>query len=131
MSSSATADEQGGSGTVWYRRAASSDGGELAVSLALSDGRALVTVVGGMEWRCTWPLEQALDHECLAATSETWLDLSGLEFADSSLLHLLLDSQRVHRARDARLVLAGALQPVVERLFTVTGTTAFFMRTPL
>ncbi|WP_069739792.1 STAS domain-containing protein [Streptomyces sp. EN27] len=131
MSSSATADEQGGSGTVWYRRAASSDGGELAVSLALSDGRALVTAVGGMEWRCTWPLEQALDHECLEATSETWLDLSGLEFADSSLLHLLLDSQRVHRARDARLVLAGVLQPVVERLFTVTGTTAFFMRTPL
>ncbi|MBK3560839.1 STAS domain-containing protein [Streptomyces sp. MBT56] len=84
-----------------------------------------------MEWRCTWPLEQALDHACLAATSETWLDLSGLEFADSSLLHLLLDSQRVHRARDARLVLAGALQPVVERLFTVTGTAAFFMRTPL
>ncbi|MZG01180.1 STAS domain-containing protein [Streptomyces sp. SID5614] len=84
-----------------------------------------------MEWRCTWPLEQALDHECLPATSETWLDLSGLEFADSSLLHLLLDSQRVHRARDARLVLAGALQPVVERLFTVTGTDAFFVRTPL
>ncbi|WP_234475004.1 MULTISPECIES: STAS domain-containing protein [unclassified Streptomyces] len=131
MSSSATADEQGGSGTVWSKRAASPDGGELAVSLALSDGRALVTVVGGMEWRCTWPLEQALDHACLAATSETWLDLSGLEFADSSLLHLLLDSQRVHRARDARLVLAGALQPVVERLFTVTGTAAFFMRTPL
>ncbi|MEU6630955.1 STAS domain-containing protein [Streptomyces parvus] len=131
MSSSATAEEQGGSGAVWYRRAASPDGGELAVSLALSDGRALVTAVGGMEWRCTWPLEQALDHECLAATSETWLDLSGLEFADSSLLHLMLDSQRVHRARDARLVLAGALQPVVERLFTVTGTTAFFTRTPL
>ncbi|MEW2214199.1 STAS domain-containing protein [Streptomyces globisporus] len=131
MSSSATADEQGGSGTVWSRRAASPDGGELAVSLALSDGRALVTAVGGMEWRCTWPLEQALHHACLAATSETWLDLSGLEFADSSLLYLLLDSQRVHRARDARLVLAGALQPVVERLFTVTGTAAFFVRTPL
>ncbi|QWQ45691.1 STAS domain-containing protein [Streptomyces sp. YPW6] len=84
-----------------------------------------------MEWRCTWPLEKALDHTCLAATSETRLDLSGLEFADSSLLHLLLDAQRVHRARDARLVLAGALQPVVERLFAVTGTTAFFVRIPV
>ncbi|MEW2062792.1 MULTISPECIES: STAS domain-containing protein [unclassified Streptomyces] len=131
MSSSTATDEQGGPGTVWYRRAVSPDGGELAVSLALSGGRASVTAVGGMEWRCTWPLEKALDHACLAATSETRLDLSGLEFADSSLLHLLLDAQRVHRARDARLVLAGALQPVVERLFAVTGTTAFFVRIPV
>ncbi|MEU6124558.1 STAS domain-containing protein [Streptomyces sp. NPDC047123] len=56
----------------------------------------------------------------------TVLDLSGLHFADSSVLHVLLESQRQHRATGKQLVVCGPFRPVVHRLFDVTGTAEFF-----
>ncbi|MFE5538528.1 STAS domain-containing protein [Streptomyces sp. NPDC056519] len=55
----------------------------------------------------------------------TVIDLSGVSFADSSLLHTLLDARTGHH-----LVLAGPLPHQLDRLFTITGTRPLFTFTP-
>ncbi|MFK0237389.1 STAS domain-containing protein [Streptomyces vinaceus] len=63
-------------------------------------------------------------REVLAATDDALLivDLSGVTFADASLLHALLDARR-------RLVLAGPLPDQFHRLLDLTGTGSLFAMT--
>ncbi|MCF3964186.1 STAS domain-containing protein [Streptomyces fuscigenes] len=57
-------------------------------------------------------------------------DLSELAFADSTVLHVLLEVQRRRRLTGGRMIIAGPLQETVGRLFEVTGTTTFFEFAP-
>ncbi|MFJ9638647.1 STAS domain-containing protein [Streptomyces sp. NPDC101178] len=63
------------------------------------------------------------DRRNLPATA---VDLSGVTFADSSLLNALLHAWRRHRTSGRRLILAGPLHPTVTQLLTVTGTLEHF-----
>ncbi|MFE5767409.1 STAS domain-containing protein [Streptomyces sp. NPDC056485] len=65
-------------------------------------------------------------RQVLAATDETMhlvVDLSGVTFADSSLLHALLDARH-------RIVLAGPLPHQFHRLMDLTGTRRHFTTAP-
>ncbi|MEU9237316.1 STAS domain-containing protein [Streptomyces subrutilus] len=64
-------------------------------------------------------------REVLAATAEDRLivDLTGVTFADSSLLHALLDAHR-------GLILAGPLPRQLHHLLEATGTTTRFTTAP-
>jgi anti-anti-sigma regulatory factor len=55
------------------------------------------------------------------------VDLSGVLFADSAILHVLLEARRGHRDLGTLLVFAGPLAHSVERLFDVTGAAAVFV----
>ncbi|MGW2224296.1 STAS domain-containing protein [Streptomyces formicae] len=104
--------------------------GEVAAELSVArrDEVPVVTVSGSLDADNVGELEEALARACETpgALSRTVLDLSALDFADSSVLHVLLESQRQHRSSGKRLVVCGPYRPVVHRLFDVTGTAAFF-----
>jgi anti-sigma B factor antagonist len=52
----------------------------------------------------------------------TVVDISALEFADSTVLNFLLRAQRDHRRRGSRMLIAGPVTENVEHLLAVTGT---------
>ncbi|MET7361258.1 STAS domain-containing protein [Streptomyces sp. NPDC005562] len=98
------------------------------VTLARRGRAAVVRATGALDSENVAALDGELARAAeLAGQSRTVVDLSALEFADSSVLHVLLDAQRRHRAGDRQLVVCGPLRPVVDRLFGVTGTTEFFV----
>lgn len=100
------------------------------VTLARRGRAAVVRATGALDSENVAALDAELAGAAeLAGQSRTVVDLSGLEFADSSVLHVLLDAQRRHRANGRQLVVCGPLGPVVDRLFSVTGTTEFFALT--
>ncbi|MGW5734037.1 MULTISPECIES: STAS domain-containing protein [Streptomyces] len=103
---------------------------EVTAELTVTErGRAsVVSAAGALDADNVGDLEQALARAVDSSEERvrTILDLSGLEFADSSVLHALLASQRRHRAVGKRLVVCGPYRHVVHRLFEVTGTSAYF-----
>lgn len=102
--------------------------GTAELSVTERDQASVVTVVGSLDADNVGDLERALTQ--VSAGPEhvvrTVLDLSGLGFADSSVLHVLLQAQRRHRAVGKQLVVCGPYQHVVHRLFEVTGTSEYF-----
>jgi anti-sigma B factor antagonist len=82
-------------------------------------------VEGEMETDSCDVLEEAL-REALLVGERTVVDLSQVEFADSTLLLVLLAARRKHKEAGQELWLRRPLSPAVERLMEVTGTTAFF-----
>ncbi|MER5948707.1 STAS domain-containing protein [Streptomyces sp. NPDC001904] len=84
-------------------------------------GTATITLAGHLEWDTSGLVEQLREPAPV-----TIVDLSGLVWADSSLLSTLLHAQREVRREGRRLVLRGPLQPVVRRLFELTGTISYF-----
>ncbi|MET7641873.1 STAS domain-containing protein [Streptomyces sp. NPDC005438] len=89
----------------------------------------VVRVVGDVDYD-SGPLLADFLREGEDGTERTVVDLSGLDFADSTILHVLLDAQRVRRARNGSLVLAGTFSETVDRLFEVTGSLSFFVTAP-
>lgn len=85
------------------------------------DGTTELTVMGELDWIVTGHLATTI-LACEGATTVT-VDLRGLVWADSSVLHVLISTQR---HRNTALILRGPLQPVTERLFTLTGTHDYF-----
>ncbi|MGY0020425.1 STAS domain-containing protein [Streptomyces sp. cg35] len=85
---------------------------------------ATISVLGFLEWDTT---EELVAHiEKAAGTPTVVIDLRGLVWADSALLHALINTQRHLRRSDSVLMLRGPLQPVLQRLFELTGTTSYF-----
>ena len=72
---------------------------------------------------CRMSLEEPLSGPELAIN----LDLSELEFADSSGLHYIITMQRQLEAAGKRLVLTAISVPVL-RLFDISGMTSWFDR---
>ncbi|AJE83756.1 MULTISPECIES: STAS domain-containing protein [Streptomyces] len=95
------------------------------VTRASGERVLLVAVRGDVDYDNGGALEKVL-RERPEGTEHLVLDLSGTGFADSTILHLLLDAQRAHRAEGGSLVLAGPFSDIVQRLFQVTGTLTFF-----
>ncbi|MGW2934795.1 STAS domain-containing protein [Streptomyces sp. NPDC055722] len=92
-------------------------------------GTKVVRVSGDIDHENSPRLADALRVPDRAPVSRTVVDLSCLRFADSSVLHVLLQAQRAHLARGALMVVAGPLSDTVRRLFDVTGTAGYFIRT--
>ncbi|MFE3518160.1 STAS domain-containing protein [Streptomyces sp. NPDC059166] len=91
------------------------------------DGVVLIRVRGSLDgWSGHSELVEALDGAAGRGGRLTVADLSRLEFADSTGLHVLLNAQRRHTATGVRLVLAGPLDTGLRRLFEVSGTLGAF-----
>ncbi|WP_432176393.1 STAS domain-containing protein [Streptomyces sp. Tue6028] len=87
----------------------------------------VVRVGGDIDHESAPRLEEALDEAHRVGASRTVVDLSGVAFADSSVLHVLLEAQRAHRSRETVMVVCGPFSDIVRRLFEVTGTEGFFV----
>ncbi|WP_330177014.1 STAS domain-containing protein [Streptomyces sp. NBC_01498] len=103
---------------------------ESAVAGAVEDDVFIVTVRGDIDFDSARGLREALDGAGRTGTGRTVVDLSGLDFADSTVLHVLLGAQREHRTAGRGLVVAGPFSETVGRLFEVTGTADFFAMAP-
>jgi anti-anti-sigma factor len=87
----------------------------------------VVRVHGDIGYEAAPELAAALEAAEGAPPPRTVVDLRATAFADSTILHVLLEAQRRHRARQRRLVLAGPFSATLARLFEVTGTAGFFV----
>lgn len=103
---------------------------ETAVAAIVEDDVFIVKVRGGIDFDSAQELEETLAQARRVDTPRTVVDLSGLVFADSAVLHVLLGAQREHRAAGRRMVVAGPFSQTVRRLFEVTGTSDFFAMAP-
>lgn len=85
------------------------------------DGFIRATITGQID-RFSTPVIAARLAEARAPSpsSDTILDLSGVEFIDSSGLHLLLQTHQSLQGSEARLVLIAPREPV-KGLLTLTG----------
>ena len=92
----------------------------LSITPAVSDGEAWLLVSGAVDLITAGHLSEALraaerDHPAVVG-----LDLSGLNFIDSSGVHLLLAANRRARAAGRRFVVSHPSYPV-RRVLSVTG----------
>jgi anti-anti-sigma factor len=89
------------------------------------DGRTLVVrLVGEVDMYSAPDVAERL-RGCTNGHREILLDVSEVEFIDSTALRMLIDAQR----RDARFALRGHSLPV-DRLIELTGTGSLFRRSP-
>ncbi|MFI0240612.1 STAS domain-containing protein [Streptomyces sp. NPDC016845] len=75
-------------------------------------------------------LTAALTKALAGAPEIVVVDVAGLRFADSTLLHALLEAWRTQNDRQRRLVVRGPLSVGVRRLLTETGTLGLLMDPP-
>jgi anti-sigma B factor antagonist len=88
-------------------------------------GSAIVRLVGELDLAEVEPLQAEFERLCANGLSALTVDLSGLDFLDSTGLHALLRL----RGRCERLQLGLQLVPgpaSVQRLFRITGTDTQF-----
>lgn len=104
-----------------------SDEREPAVASSVHGNAFVVTVSGDIDGDSAPRLVEELAAGLLAGTPRTVVDLSDTTFADSAILHALLEARQAHRAHGLLLVLAGPFGESVERLFDVTGTAGYFV----
>ncbi|MEU8778121.1 STAS domain-containing protein [Streptomyces sp. NPDC048606] len=101
--------------------------GEGAVVATTTDRDvAVISLRGEVDEDHAPRLAGALAQAASRGPGRTVVDLSRTRFADSSVLHALLDAQRAHTAAGATLVLAGPFHTAVRRLFEVTGSASVF-----
>ncbi|MFF4319526.1 STAS domain-containing protein [Streptomyces sp. NPDC001568] len=105
------------------------DENEPVVTVTRREGIPVVHLHGDLDDDSAPAAARALGEAARSGAGRTVVDLSGTCFADSSILHILLEAQRTHAAAGLTLVLAGPLQPVVRRLFEVTGSGIAFRMT--
>ncbi|GHJ39586.1 STAS domain-containing protein [Streptomyces sp. TS71-3] len=99
--------------------------GRLHVEVREQGSTAVVTPVGELDHATAdvlrEPLEACLDNGCTRVV----VDCSGLEFCDSTGLNVLLGARLKAEAEGGAVHLAG-MQPVVARVFEITGAEAVF-----
>ncbi|AZS89242.1 STAS domain-containing protein [Streptomyces griseoviridis] len=93
------------------------------------DDSVVVRVRGDIDAESAPLLKEALRTARRSPSVCTVVDLSATEFADSSILHVLLEEQETHRLAGRPMVVAGPFNESIERLFEVTGTTGYFVFT--
>lgn len=92
-----------------------------------AEGFSLVRVCGDADENSGAPeLAAALRDALCEGKERTVVDLSETDFADSAVLHTLLDARARHERAGVKLVLAGPFRTAVRRLFDVTGTAGAF-----
>ncbi|WP_394427968.1 STAS domain-containing protein [Streptomyces sp. SGAir0957] len=75
-------------------------------------------------------LTAALTKALAGAPAVLVVDVAGLRFADSTLLHALLEAWRTQKDGQRRLVVRGPFSVGVRRLLTETGTLDLFTDLP-
>ncbi|MFD3722883.1 STAS domain-containing protein [Streptomyces sp. NPDC058674] len=90
------------------------------------DGTLVLHLNGEYDVDTVVPLREALNRANADRVPHTVLDVSGVTFADSTLLNLFIQAH--HRL--ARLVFAGPVPPQLQRLFNLTGVAEIFTFAP-
>src|SRR5687767_13192057 len=88
-------------------------------------GVALLVLEGEIDLATTGRFRQAIDGVLAESVRATVLDVSGVEFMDSTMLRELLRAHRDLQERGSRLIVAGP-HPTVRRLLELTGTNEVF-----
>jgi anti-sigma B factor antagonist len=105
--------------------------GELAISDHLvlesepQDGALVIALYGELDLASTPLLEQGLLDAEAARVPRLVIDLSGLEFIDSTGLHALIRAHERARESDQELLLVRGPR-AVQRLFELTGAARVF-----
>lgn len=103
----------------------SAQSGRLLVEVRQEGSGAVVTPAGELDHHTADLLREPLE-ECLAkGCSRLVVDCSRLEFCDSTGLNVLLGARLKAEAAGGAVHLAG-MQPVVARVFEITGADAVF-----
>lgn len=84
--------------------------------------RARVVLSGDCDQDSEQPLSEALVKALSGTPGLLEIDVADVQFADSSLLHVLLQALRAQQARRARFLLRGPLSVGVRQLLIQTGT---------
>ncbi|NEB81904.1 STAS domain-containing protein [Streptomyces sp. SID14478] len=98
----------------------------LQVSTQVGPGQAVLRLAGDCDEDTEQSLGESLTKVLAQAPPVLEIDLSGLNFGDSSLLHALLRALRAQESRQGRLVLRGPLSSRVRQLFRQSGTMGVF-----
>jgi anti-sigma B factor antagonist len=100
---------------------------QFITSLDASGDRAILRVVGEVDLGSSGELETAL-KQAAAAAARMLVDLTGVEFMDSSGLRLLLQARRDAEQDDRAFALAVAEGGAVARLLDLAGVANLFER---
>ncbi|MBZ6282528.1 STAS domain-containing protein [Streptomyces olivaceus] len=95
---------------------------EQLVTVRESEQAFVVAVAGEVDIDVVNELHESMARAWRANAPVTVVDLSGTEFADSSLLNLLLEARLRYAEQGRRLAVSGPFHPTVARLFQITGT---------
>ncbi|MFG2825923.1 STAS domain-containing protein [Streptomyces sp. NPDC048434] len=96
------------------------------VTHAVDDEVFVVRVSGSLDHDSAPLLEEACAPAKDSGAPRTVIDLSLTDFADSTVLHVLLAAQRAHDRQERKLIVAGPFHRVIRRLFDVTCTAGYF-----
>ena len=94
-----------------------------------SEDSAFVRLVGELDLAEVAPLQAEFDRLCANGLSALKVDLSELEFLDSTGLHLLMQLRGRRASEELPLTLVPG-PPAVQRLFKITGTDDHFTFEP-
>ena len=101
------------------------------VTHAARAGRCVVAIVGDIDYDSATELADSLKRAVDDASCTcTVVDLSGTDFADSTILNVLLAAQQAHRRAGRPMFVAGPFSRTLDRLFDVTGTADYFTLVP-
>lgn len=92
----------------------------LSLESSTSGARAVLRVGGRLDLPSSSELRNALDLEIERGPSRLVVDLSGVDFLDSTGLGVLVRAQRKAASSEVELVLSAA-QPIVEQVLRVTN----------
>lgn len=98
---------------------------ELNVSTASQGGHAVVTAVGELDLYTAPRLQAALAELLRGQVDRLVVDLSGVEFCDSTGMNVLLAAMKRLKEQGGTLELA-APRPAVKRILQVTGLDTVF-----
>jgi anti-sigma B factor antagonist len=98
---------------------------ELNVSTASQGGHAVVTATGELDLYTAPRLQAALSELLRERADRIVVDMSGIEFCDSTGMNVLLAALKRNREQGGTLELA-APRPAVRRILQVTGLDEVF-----
>ncbi|MEU4204772.1 STAS domain-containing protein [Streptomyces sp. NPDC045470] len=99
--------------------------GRLSVAIRHQGASAIVTVAGELDHHTADLLRESLERCVADGFARLVVDCSQLEFMDSTGLNVLLGARLKAEAGGGGVHLAG-MQPVVARVFEITGADAVF-----
>lgn len=103
----------------------SANRGRLRVEVRNEGPWAIVTPAGELDHHTAELLREPLEASLDSGQAQVLIDCSGLEFCDSTGLNVLLGARLKAEAAGGGIHLA-AMQPVVARVFEITGADAVF-----
>lgn len=107
----------------------SADDDRFAVDVRPLDGATVLTLAGELDHDTAEPLRTALEAARARGGRRLLVDVSGLEFCDSTGLNVLLHSRLAARENGGSLELIGLQRPVA-RMFRITGADGLFPQHP-